>query len=92
MTDQTLSCQDPIWEEAWAWVQRQHETGFDDASFNVQLNQWLQTDPAHRKAYGKVARIWSVAGLVPPVHDIDIPLPDCSNPAGDGASPAGERT
>jgi len=88
MTDQTSPCQDPIWEEAWVWVQRQHETGFDDASFNAQLNQWLQADPAHRKAYDKAARIWSVAGLVPPAHDI--PIPDCSDPAGDGASPAGK--
>lgn len=88
MTEELSSSQDPLWDEAWAWVQRQHETGFDDAVFNAQLNQWLQADPAHRKAYDQAARIWAVSGLVPPVHDI--PIPEGSDPVGDEASQAGE--
>ncbi len=68
MTAKTSSGPDPLWQEAWTWVQRQHEIGFDDAAFNARLNQWLQADPAHRTAYDKAARIWAVAGLVPPTQ------------------------
>lgn len=57
---------DPVWEAALDWVQRQHDTGFEDPDFNAALNHWLQADPAHRRAYGQAARIWAVAGLVPP--------------------------
>lgn len=83
MTDKISPNQDPLWEDAWTWVQRQHEIGFDDAVFNAQLNQWLRADLTHRKAYDKAARIWAVAGLVPPVHGI--PIPGWGESAGDGA-------
>lgn len=66
MRDKHPPRHDPCWEAAWDWVQRQHEAGFDDAAFNAALNQWLQSDPAHRRSYEEAALLWRVAGLVRP--------------------------
>ncbi|MFT3803137.1 MAG: DUF4880 domain-containing protein [Burkholderiaceae bacterium] len=70
MDDKTSPAHDPVWDTAWGWIQKQHEVGFADPVFNADLNQWLDQDPSHRHAYDKAARIWAVAGLLPPAHDI----------------------
>ncbi|ATE59254.1 FecR/PupR family sigma factor regulator [Thauera sinica] len=67
---------DPCWEAAWRWVQRQHEAGVSDEAFNAELIQWLQADPANRRAYEEASRIWTLSGLVPPAND----LPDSTDP------------
>ncbi|WP_144635182.1 FecR/PupR family sigma factor regulator [Bordetella genomosp. 13] len=68
-----------VWEAALAWVQRQHDdTSFDDQARQA-LIDWLRQDPEHRRAYDKAARLWLLAGLVPPANDLD-PPPDCKGP------------
>jgi transmembrane sensor len=59
--------QDPVWQAAWHWVLREHEGRLDDAQRAERL-AWLNADPAHRKAYDEAARLWLLAGLVPPAH------------------------
>lgn len=62
---------DPVWRAAWAWVRREHDReGFDEAA-RVELVTWLLADPRHRKAYDKAAHLWLLAGLVPPVVDVE---------------------
>ncbi|MGK6309823.1 DUF4880 domain-containing protein [Variovorax sp. DT-64] len=57
---------DPVWHTAWTWVQREHERErFDDAA-RAEMMAWLRADPSHRTAYDKAARLWLLAGLVPP--------------------------
>jgi len=73
--------QDPIWDIAWSWVTRQHERQSFDAAAEAELAHWLAADPAHRHAYDKASRLWLMAGLVPPVNDIDIP--GCTEPDGE---------
>lgn len=68
------------WEAAWEWLQRQHETGFENPEFNAELNAWLKADPANRTAYDKAAQIWLFAGFVPPL-DNTAPPSGCSDPA-----------
>lgn len=82
MNNEPSPRQDASWDVAWAWVQRQHEVGFDDPAFNAELAAWLQADPANRAAYDKAAKIWLLAGLVPPVNDLSPPS-RCSDPAGE---------
>ena len=73
MRDDVIPNQDPVWDIAWSWVLRQHERESFDANAEAELAQWLAADAAHRQAYDKAGRLWSMAGLVPPVSDIDIP-------------------
>ncbi|MEN7531802.1 MULTISPECIES: DUF4880 domain-containing protein [unclassified Cupriavidus] len=72
--------EDAAWATAWAWVQREHdrERFSDDA--RARMMEWLAADPAHRRAYDKAARLWLLAGLVPPVNDLD-GAPEPSPPA-----------
>lgn len=72
---------DPVWDLACSWVLRQHEGETFDAAAQAELVQWLEADPAHRKAYDEVSRLWLLAGFVPPVNDID--HPDDPPPASD---------
>lgn len=64
---------DPIWEAAWAWVVRHHEEKYADEATAHALARWLAEDPRHREAYQKASRLWLMAGLVPPVGDVEIP-------------------
>jgi ferric-dicitrate binding protein FerR (iron transport regulator) len=54
---------DPVWQAAWSWVQREHEKAMD-AFARVQLDDWLQADAAHRRAYEEACSLWLLAGLV----------------------------
>jgi len=58
---------DPVWQAAWSWVQREHEKSVDAAA-REQLNNWLQADTAHRRAYEEASGLWLLAGLVPARH------------------------
>ena len=64
---------DPVWERAMSWVMREHERETFDEAARAELAQWLQSDPSHRQAYDKASRLWLMAGLVPPAHDLDLP-------------------
>jgi ferric-dicitrate binding protein FerR (iron transport regulator) len=57
---------DPIWSAAWQWVQREHDRENFDAASRAEMTAWLVADSLHRKAYDKAARLWLLAGLVPP--------------------------
>lgn len=60
---------DPIWNTAWDWVQREHDReNFDDVA-RVEMTTWLLAEPAHRRAYDKAAQLWLLAGFVPPAND-----------------------
>ncbi|MBO9643446.1 MAG: DUF4880 domain-containing protein [Pseudacidovorax sp.] len=66
----TYDKDDPVWHSAWAWVQREYDRDtFDDAARDA-LSEWLNADPTHRVVYAKAARLWLLAGLVPPVNDL----------------------
>jgi len=73
--------QDPVWDIAWSWVMHQHEHQGSDVAAEVELARWLASDPAHHQAYEKASRLWLMAGLVPPVNDVDIP--GCMSPDGE---------
>jgi transmembrane sensor len=57
---------DPIWSAAWQWVQREYDRENFETSARDEMTAWLVADPLHRKAYDKAARLWLLAGLVPP--------------------------
>lgn len=62
---------DLIWRTAWDWVRREHDRENFGEGSRVELVAWLLADPAHRKAYDKAARLWLLAGLVPPTIAVD---------------------
>lgn len=64
---------DPHWDTAWAWVRREHDRSHFDTTARAELSDWLRADPRHRKAYDKAARLWLLAGLVPPANDLGGP-------------------
>jgi transmembrane sensor len=66
---------DPLWSAAWQWVQREHDREHFDAAARAEMTAWLLADPLHRKAYDKAARLWLLAGLVPPANDLGEPEP-----------------
>jgi ferric-dicitrate binding protein FerR (iron transport regulator) len=55
---------DPVWQAAWSWVQREHEKTMDTVA-RVQFDDWLQAEAAHRDAYEEASSLWLLAGLVP---------------------------
>lgn len=61
---------DPVWDTAWSWVRREYDGTHFDAATRVEMVKWILSDPAHRNAYDKAARLWLIAGLVPPVNDV----------------------
>jgi ferric-dicitrate binding protein FerR (iron transport regulator) len=67
---------DPIWNTAWDWVQREHDRESFDEAARAAMTAWLLAEPAHRLAYDKAARLWLLAGFVPPVNDVGDDLPD----------------
>lgn len=67
----TVEHDDLIWRTAWAWVQRGHDREKFDEAARVELVGWLLADPAHRNAYHKAARLWLLAGLVPPTASVE---------------------
>ncbi len=72
---------DPIWNTAWEWVQREHDSEGFDAAARTEMTAWLLADPAHRRAYDRAARLWLLAGFVPPVNDFGgDPPPDDGAP------------
>ncbi|MFC4314154.1 FecR/PupR family sigma factor regulator [Steroidobacter flavus] len=63
---------DPAWDLAWEWIVREHEQPLDAAA-RQQLTAWLNADPSHLRAYQQAAKVWLIAGLVPPPPDSDPP-------------------
>lgn len=57
--------EDPVWEAAWAWVQREFDHDTFDAAARAEMTAWLLADPLHRARYDEAARLWLLAGLVP---------------------------
>ncbi|MDT0137326.1 DUF4880 domain-containing protein [Acidovorax sp. PRC11] len=57
--------EDPVWEAAWAWVQREFDQETFDAPAREALAAWLRADPLHRARYDEAARLWLLAGMVP---------------------------
>lgn len=67
---------DPIWNTAWDWVQREHDSESFGEAARAEMTAWLLAAPAHRQAYDKAARLWLLAGFVPPANDFGDDLPD----------------
>lgn len=68
---------DSIETTAWAWVRREHDRETFHQADRAEMVAWLLADPAHRRAYDRAARLWLIAGLVPPAHDLgDEPVVD----------------
>ena len=78
MNDDTTkpAAQDPLWDEAWAWLMRQHEQGAHDGDTAAGLARWLAASPDHRKVSEQASRLWLLSGFVPPVHDVETPRED----------------
>lgn len=57
--------EDPVWEAAWAWVQREFDHDTFDAAARAEMTAWLLADPLHRARYDEAARLWLLAGMVP---------------------------
>ncbi|MFH0133440.1 FecR/PupR family sigma factor regulator [Variovorax sp. VaC1] len=60
---------DPVWDAAWQWVQREHDADSFDESARAEMTAWLLAQPAHRRAYDRAAQLWLLAGFVPPTND-----------------------
>jgi ferric-dicitrate binding protein FerR (iron transport regulator) len=73
LNDATTTPHDPVWDLAWSWVIRQHDRASFDPAAQAELLHWLAADLAHRQAFDKAGRLWLAAGLLPPVHAIDLP-------------------
>jgi transmembrane sensor len=71
--DDTTRRQDVVWDTAWAWVQRQHETPDLAEPLKAELVRWLAADPRHRTVYEEASKLWLLSGLVPPVNDVETP-------------------
>lgn len=73
---------DPVWPVAWRWVTREYDRESFDERARAELASWLLADPRHRQAYERAARVWLLAGLVPPASDLgewdarDLPPPE----------------
>lgn len=57
--------EDPVWEAAWTWVQREFDHETFDAAARAEMTAWLLADPLHRARYDEAARLWLLAGMVP---------------------------
>ncbi|WCM94329.1 DUF4880 domain-containing protein [Acidovorax sp. NCPPB 2350] len=57
--------EDPVWEAAWAWVQREYDRECFDDEARAQMTAWLLADPLHRQRYDEAAHLWMLAGMVP---------------------------
>jgi ferric-dicitrate binding protein FerR (iron transport regulator) len=73
MGDDATGRQDAVWDAAWTWVLRQHENPDLPEPLKLEFVQWLAADPRHRVVYEEAAKLWLLAGLVPPANDIDGP-------------------
>ncbi|HSI49095.1 MAG TPA: DUF4880 domain-containing protein [Ideonella sp.] len=43
------------------------------AAEQAALVAWLNQAPGHGAAYERASKVWLMAGLVPPVNDIELP-------------------
>lgn len=64
---------DAAWDDAWAWVRREHEQGPFDAGTRDELKAWLDGGPTRQAVYAKACRLWLLVGLVPPANRLDDP-------------------
>ncbi|NRR33607.1 DUF4880 domain-containing protein [Oxalobacteraceae bacterium] len=64
---------DLVWNTAWAWVVREHESAPFDAATRSELTLWLAAHEQHRKQYDKACRLWLLTGLVPPAFENGVP-------------------
>ena len=69
MADSKHQDQDGVWHAAVEWVIREHESL--SAAEREELINWLNMNPAHRKAYDEASRLWLITGLVPPSAPAD---------------------
>ncbi|MDA8522150.1 DUF4880 domain-containing protein [Acidovorax sp. NCPPB 4044] len=56
---------DPVWDTAWAWAQREFDRETFDAAARAEMTAWLLKDPLHRQRYEEAAHLWLLAGMVP---------------------------
>lgn len=61
---------DPIFDIAWMWMRRELDRENFDEAARAEMAAWLAADPVHRKAYDKAAKLWLLAGLVPPATEL----------------------
>jgi transmembrane sensor len=61
---------DPVWDAAWAWVQRAYDRDSFDDHARAERDRWLLADPAHRRAYERASQVWALTGLVPARSDL----------------------
>lgn len=59
---------DPVWQAAWHWVQREHEGPWQPQD-RAALTEWLAQGQDHRQAYDDARQLWLLAGLMPPAGD-----------------------
>ncbi|WP_026432245.1 hypothetical protein [Paracidovorax oryzae] len=57
--------EDPAWDAAWTWVQREFDRETFGEAERAALAAWLQADPLHRQRYEEAAQLWRLAGMVP---------------------------
>ena len=61
---------DPIRTQAATWFARLHADELSDAE-QIEHQAWLDSDPAHRAAYERVERMWSMLGDFSPTPEIE---------------------
>jgi len=67
VTDGPDETADPVWDEAVTWLLRR-QAAPDDAAVAAGLAQWIAASEAHARAYERAARVWRLAGELPPSH------------------------
>lgn len=60
--------QESIEQAATTWLMALNDAPGDRA-LRESLAVWLAADPAHRKAYDELRRVWLLTGLLPPAAD-----------------------
>ncbi|WP_377155080.1 DUF4880 domain-containing protein [Roseateles sp. UC29_93] len=56
---------DPVWQAAWTWVQREFDRERFDEAARLALARWLAEDPEHVRMHQQATRLWALAGQVP---------------------------
>ena len=63
--DELAARREAAWQDAMAWVMRQHEQPLGEAEA-THLSEWLAASALNRQAYEQARQVWRLTGAQPP--------------------------
>lgn len=69
MNSSPANTDDQVSEQAVDWFMRLQEEDFSQAEREA-LNKWIESDPKHAAAYGKIHKIWGVSAQLAPTVSV----------------------